>query len=967
MVLESTDAEAVTSWLAAEREDGVEFGLLGPLLVRDAETPVQITAGKQRVLLAALLLDANQVVTASTLAAALWHDNPPETARVTLQNYVKRLRHALGPAGYERIVSRPPGYLIEVHPRELDVTRFTELQGAGLGAAREGAWENASDQLATALKLWRGQPLADVPSSVLAADVSRLAEMRLAALETRIDADLHLGRHQEVTAELAALAMAEPLRERVHELLMLALYRSGQQAAALAAYRQARKRLVQELGIEPGLALRELNQRILQSDSALLMQPPGENGHRAALRPGRRSIGQGLGGEPPRQLPRAPGGFLGRASELAALAATLDQGRPQRPGTVVISAIGGTAGVGKTALAVHWAHQVTHRFPDGQLYVNLRGFGPSGMAVTPGEAIQGFLEALGAPANRIPRDLAAQAGLYRSLVASRRLLIVLDNARDEQQVRPLLPAAPGCLVVVTSRSQLAGLAAADGARLLSLDLLSDAEAQQMLTVRLGAGRAGAEPEAVAEIARLCARLPLALAVAAARAGARPGLPLSALAAELRDAQGRLDVLETDDPAAGVRAVFSWSAERLTPDAARMFRLLGVHPGPDTSAPAAASLAGTGEPEARRLLAELARAHLLTEHVPGRYAFHDLLRAYATEQAHTSDSDTNRHAAIGRVLDHYLHTAHAAALLIDSTREAITVPAPRPGVWPEHLADYQQALAWMQAEHQVLLAAITLADSTGSDVHAWQIPWTMFDFLRRRGHWHQQAAIQRTAVAAATRLEDLAGQAMSLRLLSQACASLGDYDQAVAHCAVSLGLCQQLGDRVLEAKAHQFLAAAANGQGRYADGLSHYECALRLHQAVGHRTGEACVLNNVGWAHALLGDFQQARAFCQQSLTLAAELGMRHVECHAWDSLGYAEHHLGNFAEAAACYQRALSMFQEAGDLPAEAETLTHLGDTLHASGELPQARATWRQALDILDQLHHPDADKLRAKLASAA
>jgi DNA-binding SARP family transcriptional activator len=960
----------------------VEFGLLGPLVVRAGGVPVVVSASKQRVLLAALLLRANQVVAAAELAEAVWEGSPPETARVTLQNYVKRLRQVLGPAGYERIVTRPAGYLIEVGPGELDVARFAELRAGGLAAARDGAWDSAAAQLGAALGLWRGKPLADVPSQVLAvAEVPRLAEMRLETAEARIDAELHLGRHHEVIAELQALTAAEPLRERLHELLMLALYRSGQQAGALAAYLKARRQLIDKLGTEPGPGLRELNQKILQSDRALLPVPapaePAPAAGGAARRPAprpraaaRRRGGRAQAG-PPSMLPAAVAGFAGRSAELAALSAMPGQGGAP----VLITSIGGTAGVGKTALAVHWARQHAAWFPDGQLYANLRGFGPAD-PLPAAEALRAFLDALRVPAARIPASLDGRRALYRAELAGKKILILLDNARDPAQVRPLLPASPTATVVITTRNELASLVVTDGAQPITLDVLTVGEAQQMLTQRLGPERVAAEPAAARELIALCARLPLALAITAARAAAHPALPLAALAAELRDATTRLDALATStdttqaqvtsEEATDARAVLSWSYQQLTPATARMFRLLGLHPGPDITAPAAASLAGADPPQASRLLRELSRGCLLTEHTPGRYALHDLLRAYATEQTETTDTDTDRHAAVGRVLDHYLHTAHTGARLINSTRDPITVPPHRPGVCPEHLADHQQALAWFEAEHQVLLAAITLADSTGSDVHAWQIPWTMSDFLQRRGHWHQKAAIQHSAVAAATRLGDTAGQAVSLSLLSHACVSLGDHDQALAHCAASLRLYQQLGDRVGEAKVHQFLALAADRQGRYADGLSHDEQALRLYQATGHRAGEAYMLNNVGWTHALLGDYQKARVFCQRSLTLTAELGLRHIESHAWDSLGYAEHHLGNLAEAAACYQRALSMFREAGDLPEEADTLTRLGDTRHASGELPQARDAWQQALDILDELHHPDAEKVRARLASA-
>jgi tetratricopeptide (TPR) repeat protein/DNA-binding XRE family transcriptional regulator len=669
----------------------------------------------------------------------------------------------------------------------------------------------------------------------------------------------------------------------------------------------------------------------------------------------------------PRQLPAAVPHFTGRATELGALGRILDDAEAGGPGTVVISAIGGTAGVGKTALALHWAHRVAARFGDGQLHVNLRGYDPSGDPVTPAEAIRGFLDALGVPPNSIPPVPQAQAGLYRSLLAGKQMLIVLDNARDEQQVRPLLPASPGSLVLVTSRGELSGLAAAEGARLVTLDVLSHDEAVQMLTARLGAARATAEPGAARRIASLCAHLPLALAIAAARAAARPGFALAALADELGDAAGRLDALDVGDPGSSVRAVFSWSTRQLSDQAARMFRLQGIHPGPDITVPAAASLAAIAEPDARRLLRELARAHLTAEHIPGRYAFHDLLRAYAAEQAHHTDSQACRREATCRVLDHYLHTAAGAARLLDPAMEPVPLAPPRPGAARGKLADHSQALAWFEQEHQVLLAAVTLAAGSGFDTHAGQLPWAMAGFLQLRGHWQENAAIQRMALAAATRLGDAAGQAMAGRLLAIACTKLGDDDQALGHFAGSLALYQRLGDHLGQGRIQLGLGGVASRQGRYTDALGHDEHALRLYRAIGDKAAEAAALNDVGWDHGLLGDYQQARAFCRQALALCAEAGDRWLEGFVWDSVGYAEHHLGNLAEAAVCYQRALSLHRESGDRFAEAGTLTHLGDTRHAAGELAQARDAWQQALTILEDLQHPDAGQVRAKLAGTS
>jgi tetratricopeptide (TPR) repeat protein/DNA-binding XRE family transcriptional regulator len=666
----------------------------------------------------------------------------------------------------------------------------------------------------------------------------------------------------------------------------------------------------------------------------------------------------------PRQLPAGVRQFVGREHELAVLADLLSDAGTS-PGAVVISALDGAAGVGKTALAVHFAHQTAGLFPDGQLYVNLAGFSPSGSPLSPGQAVRGFLDALGVRPEQVPQALDDQAGLYRSLLAGHRMLVVLDNAADEEQVRPLLPGSPGCLVVVTSRRQLSGLAAAEGAALITLDYLSDAEARQLLAARLGAGRVAAEPDAVSRLVRLCAGLPLALAIAAARAIARPGFPLAALADELADSADRLDALNAGDPASSVRAAFSWSYQQLCEKAARMFRLLGLHPGPDISEPAAASLADCSELQAHRLVGVLTRAHLITEHVPGRYAFHDLIRAYAADQAQHTDSDGDRREALGRLLDFYLHTAAAAGLLLNPARETVILAPPRPGTAPRRPGDSGQAMAWFEAEHQVLLAAISMAAGSGSGSHAWQLPWAMADFLQIRGHWQEWVATGRTALAAATGLGDAAGQALSGRLLAAACARFGDHDQAISRYADSLALYQRLGNRLGEAKIQQNLARLAGRQGRYADALGHAEQALRLYQAIGDKGSEAVALNAVGWFHGLLGDYQQGRALCRRALALCEQTGHRGLEGDVWDSLGYAEHQLGNLAEAAACYQRALSIVRETGARLSETEVLTHLGDNHQAAGELIQAQQAWQQALAILDQLQHPDADKVRAKLAS--
>jgi DNA-binding SARP family transcriptional activator len=668
----------------------------------------------------------------------------------------------------------------------------------------------------------------------------------------------------------------------------------------------------------------------------------------------------------PRQLPAAPAHFAGRAFELKALS-ELAAHAASTGGQGLIWVIDGTAGVGKTVLAVHWAHQAAGDFRDGQLYVNLRGFGPSGSPLLPEEALRGMLSALQVPSGLIPDSVDAQAALYRSTLAGRRMLILLDNARDAEQVRPLLPGHAGCAVLVTSRSQLTGLVAAEGAHPLSLDVLSEADACELLVRRLGAQRVAAEPGAATELARLCAGLPLALAVAAARADARPGLSLAALAAELRGARGLLDALETGDAASSVREVFSWSCRQLSAGAARMFRMLGVHRGPDISAGAAASLAGVAPPLARQALAELTRAHLLTEHVPGRFAFHDVLRSYAAERSREADTEADRAAAVHRVLDHYLHAGHAAALLLYPHRERLLLPSAQIGMTPDTLATPEQAQAWFEAEHQVLLAAIAQAVEHGFDVHAWQLPWTMRNFLDRQGYWPELAETQLGALKAAGRLNDRTGQAHAHRNLGRACLRLGRYDDARAHLQAAAEQYGQLGHRYGQARSHFEIAWAAERQGRYGEALAHSRQSLEGFRAAGDRHGAAIALNTVGWCQTQLGSHQQALACSRRALAVFLENGHRSGEAAAWDSLGYASHQLGKHQEALACYRRALALYRQLGDRYNQSQTLVYLGEAHQAAGSASAAGDVWQQALAILEELHHPEAGQVRSRLAGLA
>lgn len=932
------------------------FAIMGPLLVHDGTAAVDVPRGRQRVLLAALLLHAGNPVPADTLAELVWDGPPPASAPVTLRSHVLRLRRVLGPRAAARLVTRHPGYLLRAADDEFDMLRFRRLCREGGAAGRHGQWGRSHALLGEALGLWRGGLLSDIPSESLRSyHAQDLHALRLQAEEWLINAALHLGRHAEIVPRLQSLTARNPLREVFHGQLMLALYRCGRPAESLAAYHFARDALVRELGVEPGPGLQSLHQRILAGDPGLAGAGPVQL---AGLEH------EGYGRFTPRELPPAVTGFTGRAGELAALARFLGEAEGA-PGTPVISAITGTAGAGKTSLALQWAHQIADRFPGGQLHLNLRGFDRSGVPVTPAEAIQGFLSALGVPPERIPASANAQAALYRSLLADRKMLVVLDNARDEDQVWPLLPAGSASLVVVTSRNQLTGLSAR-GARLLSLDVLTRAEAVQLLTARLGSRRAAADPGSVDEIAALCAHLPLALAVAAARAAARPSLPLSGLAAELRADGGRLDALDAGGPAVSVRDVFSWSYQQLTRPAARMFRLLGLHPGPDISVPAAASLAGLDQAAAARLLLELARGWLIAEPVPGRYAFHGLLRAYAAGQARECDPAAARRETITRILDHYLHTAARAAALLGPAAGPLALPPPGLGTCPERPVRREQALAWFDAEHQVLRRAVALAAETGADRHAWQLPVAADRYYQRRGAPRERAAMMDIALAAASRLGDEPGQAKCLRSLGTACIHTGEHFQARAHLERCLLLNQRLGDRLGEAAAQAGLMLLAEVQGRYDEALGHSTQALHHFQSAGCASGVAESLGSAGRLHALLGDYGQARALCEQALAIIAGLDNCDFAHSAWDTLGCIELGLGDPARAAARFELALTLCRADGDRCAEAGILVHAGDARRAAGDLSRAREAWRQALGVYAGLHHPGAGRVRDRLAAA-
>jgi tetratricopeptide (TPR) repeat protein/transcriptional regulator with XRE-family HTH domain len=682
--------------------------------------------------------------------------------------------------------------------------------------------------------------------------------------------------------------------------------------------------------------------------------------------------GQGAPGRPrleilPRQLPSGTNRFVGREAELATLGGWLDDALSMN-GTVFIIAMAGTPGVGKTTLAIHWARSVARHFPDGQLYVNLQGFDPTGLrAMTEAEAIWGFLDALQVPLGQVPPTIEAQAGMYRSLIADRRMLLVLDNARDAEQVRHLLPGSPGCLVVVTSRNQLTGLVVAQGARTLNLEVFTPADARSLLECGLGNDRVAAEPEAASQVIERCGRLPLALSIVAARAELSPALPLAELAAQLHDANSRLDLLEGSDTASSLRATLSSSYLQLPPAASTMFRLLSLHPGPDVSAAAVASLAGLSQAQAGRALRQLTVAHLLSESLPGRYTFHDLIRIYAYEQIRTGETAAELQTARHRLLDHYLHSAHDAMLLVSGLPHPLAMAPPGPGVSPEEVTSIEQARAWFEAEKHVLLAAVAQAYDSAFPGHAWRIAAALGTFFSRAGRSQQSIDVLSTALTAVKATDDHFGLAHIHVRLGRAQLGLRSFVNAEANLCQALGEFKALGDVTGQGISHQYLSLAFEGLGNYREALRHSQTALDMFRDAGDQLGQAGTLNAIGWLNMRLQDYAQGLKFCQEALDLNTKAGFRSAEAETWDSMGYAHHHLGHYAQAHTCYQKALSLHRQVGKHHYVADTLIHIGDTHQSARNMRAARDSWQQALVILQELEHPDAEAVQARLRLAA
>ena len=919
----------------------MRFRVLGPIQVLVGGSAVSLGGPRQKAVLAGLLLHPNVDTPYRTLLSRVW-DEPTDSASANLRKFAGRLRTLLhDQAEPSSRLTGGTGVRLRVEPGELDVDVFAELTERGRAALRAGEAADAADLFGRALALWRGDPFTGAePSLTLTQAAGNLGEQRTSAELLYSSALIETGEHTTAVGVLQRVLDTEPTREEAARLLMLAYYRDGRRSEALDVFQAMRGRLVGELGIDPGPELLAMHRKTLTDDPALLSRTPPRAPKPADL------------------LPPGVPAFAGRSEALAELDVLAAGDGPS------IIALSGTAGIGKTSLAVHWARRSQDVFLDGILYTDLRGFSPDGRAADPAGVLAAFLEALGVPVARIPLDADARAGRYRAALADRRVLVILDNARDAAQVRPLLPGGEHCRTIVTSRNVLTGLIATDAARPIPLELMTEAEARELMTVRLGRDRVARDPNATARVIELCARLPLALAVTCAQAVIRPTVPLADLAEHLASVGETLDGFADDDPVADVRSVFSWSYAALGPGAARLFRLLSLHPGPEWTVDAAASVTGDEPGRTRGLLAELTASSLLLDKGHGVCGYHDLLRRYATELAATRDEGEERLAAVERVLAHYTHTAHAATAVAHTSRDLKPLPPFTEGTTVTRLTDAATAGTWLRQWSPVMVAAVDEAAHRGLDESAYRLAWAMTTGLARDGRWREVAAVQRTALAAAGRADDADAQAYAHRTLGICAVQRDDREDALAHYRSAERFYREAGDRLGHAWILRHQAIALRRWNRLREAVALNEGALPRFRELGHRSGEADTLNGLGLLFADLGEHRKAVEHCEQALLIQEELGDDFAAAGTWDTIAHVHHRLGAAAEAMKCAERSLRLITRAGGRSERARALETVGMLHEAAGNTAGAREAWRTALSLCEESDSVSAGELRAKLA---
>ncbi|MFR9797923.1 AfsR/SARP family transcriptional regulator [Streptomyces sp. MS06] len=967
----------------------LRFSVLGPVRARRGGEPLSTGSPQQRALLAALLLREGRTATSAELIDALWGEEPPQQALAAVRTYASRLRKVLGAA---TLVSESGGYAVRgPGAGALDVAEAQELAALAEKSRNAGDLHGAREALGRTLALWDGETLAGVPGPYAQAQRVRLEEWRLRLLESRLELDLELGCHAGAVSELTALTAAHPLREGLREQLMLALYRSGRQAEALAVYADTRRLLAEELGVDPRPGLRELQQRILRADPELA-DPSAPDAEPTAV-PVR-----------PAQLPASVPDFTGRASFVRELSDILSSasgsgGEPGQQGRVMaVSALAGIGGVGKTTLAVHVAHRARASFPDGQLYVDLQGAGAR--AAEPETVLGSFLRALGTAESAIPDSLEERAALYRSVLDGRRVLVLLDNARDAAQVRPLLPGAAGSAALVTSRVRMVGLA---GAHLVDLDVMSPDEALSLFTKIVGEERVAGERKAALDVVAACGFLPLAIRIAASRLAARRTWTVSVLAAKLADERRRLDELQAGDLA--VKATFELGYGQLEPAQARAFRLLGLADGPDISVAAAAAVLDLAQEEAEDLLEALVDTSLLESAAPGRYRFHDLVRLYARACAERDEwPPSEREAALSRLLDFYLATA-AGVYAIERPGDRLVddlETTEHPGL---RFTEGSAALDWLYTEAGPLLACVRQATATSRLRRAVDLLWAARD-LAESGANSRQYETTATAMCEATRTAgDVRAEGRARTTLTNVLLVSGRIQRAAEQARLAMECAAGAGDLTALAWAAQDRGVTALHQRRYQDGKVFFDQALEGFRAAGNGLCEATALGNLSRAHMGMGNTLKAIEFAQHGLAVHIEVGSTMRLANGHYALGVALSTAARHAEALSQYSEALTIFAdhrqrlwqgtthfriaEAHLLdrsPAQSaqhaeqslalgciggdrmrgNVLTLLGRALSALGQLDRARACWQEALSLHEENGAPEADEVRALLFPA-
>jgi DNA-binding SARP family transcriptional activator/tetratricopeptide (TPR) repeat protein len=917
----------------------MQFTLLGPIQVWDGDDRIDLGGAKQRALLALLLLNANRMVSRAHVIDWLWDSRAPRTAEDLVHEHVSRLRrvlrgHRMAEPPAPRLRTQPSGYLLQVEPDELDLDRFERLADQARQLIAAGDLEVASRILRQALDLWHGSALGSLPpGAAVHAQRARLEEGRLVTLEERLEIDLRLGRHVDLVGELEALTASHPGRERLCRQLMLALYRSGRQTEALTVYRNTRQRLVEEFGLEPSPTLRELERAILRADPALGSVLP------TAATPDKPGWPHG-----PCQLPPDIDDFTGRQAAIAQVQELLEA---EQATAIVISAIAGKAGVGKTALAVRVAHQLRPRFADGQLYVNLRGV--EAQALNPADVLAGFLRALGVEGPLIPSGLEERVRLYRSRLAGRRVLLVLDNAASEAQVRPLLPGSRGCAVLVTSRVRLSGLEAAHP---LTLDVLAPDQAVELLAKLAGSGRVATEPEAAQLIARLCGWLPLAVRIAGARLAGRPHWRLVLLAERLGDERRRLDELTTGD--LEVRASVALSYRGRGEQERRLFRLLGLLVAPSFPAWVAAALLDLGLAEAEELLERLVDAQLVEaagQDQAGqlRYRLHDLLRVYARERLQSEEPTAAQRASLERMFQAYLALAEQADALLEPSGVNHYGGDPARGLLDHPAAAIveQEPLRWLEAEHASLVAAVDQGCDAGLGEPGWRLATALVSFFGARARWDDWQHTHTVALAASRRMGDRDGEGRLLGSLADLYVARHRFDEASRCLEQSLVAFRETGNRRGELQSLSGLGAIDRRQGRFGDAVARLEPSLSGFRELGWRGGEAEVLFELGDTQREQGRLDAAVVCLEESLQLMRAVGDRLWQAPILRSLGLAKSGQGRFAEAIACLEQSLALTRANGDQHGGAYVLQSLGEVHRAQGCVEDAGTCLEQGLTL--------------------